>query len=239
MAKLARPAGVPSRFSSANTWRTMAVEDIARARPITAARMGGSPSSTLAPVSAAAQVATCSAPRPNTSRRISHSRSSDSSSPIMNSSSTTPRSAISWIAPGSPMVTRSSQGWVAGQRAEAERADDDAHQHEAKGRAELQAMKQRDDHPGGGQDDQRGLVAGEVERGVHAVGVEVFAGADTRPAGRADYGDAYFGGSCGFVIRWSRPGLPRYHGCCAARGRCRWGGRGDRRRAGKRTGRLR
>jgi hypothetical protein len=50
---------------------------------------------------------------------------------------------------------------------------------------ELQAVKQRNDHPGGGQDDQRGLVVGEVERGVHVGCAEVFAGADTRPAGRA------------------------------------------------------
>ena len=66
------------------------------------------------------------------------------------------------------MVTQAQPGVRVGQRGEAERADDEAHQHEAEHRAELQPVEQRNDHPGGGQDDQRGLVEGGIEgSGIH------------------------------------------------------------------------
>ena len=48
MAKLARPDRVLSRFSSAMTWSTTAVDDIASARPITDALSQSCPSRTAA-----------------------------------------------------------------------------------------------------------------------------------------------------------------------------------------------
>ena len=110
MAKLVRPVGVFSRRSSARTWMTTAVEDIAQARPMTTAGIGLCPSNRAMPAMAAAHSVTCRLPRPNTRRRITHRRSNDSSNPIMNSSSATPSSAIGAIDSGSVMVMTDSHG---------------------------------------------------------------------------------------------------------------------------------
>jgi len=110
IAKLVRPVTVLSRFSSDNTWITTAVEDIAKARPITPALIRLYPRRMATPASTAAQSTTCREPRPNTNRRITQSRSNDSSRPIINSSSTTPSRAIGSINAGVLMVTAESHG---------------------------------------------------------------------------------------------------------------------------------
>ena len=92
---------------------TTAVDDIAPAMPATRAAGGGMPASTASPASTAVLATTCSAPRPNTRRRITQSRSTDSSRPIMNISMTTPSSATGAIEAGSPKVTAPSQGSAA------------------------------------------------------------------------------------------------------------------------------
>jgi hypothetical protein len=51
---------------------------------------------------------------------------------------------------------------------EPERADDDADKNETKDRADMQAMKHRDDNAGGAEDDERVLIERDVERaGFH------------------------------------------------------------------------
>src|ERR1700730_10533918 len=165
MAKLERPAAVLSRCSSDNTWITTAVDDIASARPITAALIRLYPSRTAAPASTPAQSTSCKEPRPNTSRRITLRRSNDSSRPITNSSSTTPRRAIGSIDSGSPILVGPRPGRERGERGGPKGADCDTNQHEAEHRADMQAVEQRDDDGGGAEDDQRLLVEGGVERG--------------------------------------------------------------------------
>src|SRR5215813_13579265 len=63
-----------------------------------------------AATSIAAESTTCREPRPNTKRRITQSRSNESSRPIINSSSTTPSWAIGSIDAGVLIVIAESQG---------------------------------------------------------------------------------------------------------------------------------
>ena len=83
---------------------TTAVEDSARAAPIAAAGATSSPKAMAARAMAARHRLTCSAPMPNTQRRIKRRRSHDSSRPIMNSRKTTPNSANWAISSGLAMV---------------------------------------------------------------------------------------------------------------------------------------
>ncbi len=108
--KAARPASACSRWCSAITGITTAVEDRARAAPRIRAADGSAPATCASPARAAAQTASWIRPRPNTSRRMSRSRSHDSSSPIMNSRNTTPNSARSAISSGRATVIADSQG---------------------------------------------------------------------------------------------------------------------------------
>ncbi len=73
---------------------------------------------------------TCDAPKPNTRRLMIFRRSNESSSPIMNSSSTTPHCATGSIASVSEIVTTSSQGANVRQRAKAVGAKDHASEDE-------------------------------------------------------------------------------------------------------------
>ena len=70
----------------------IAVDDSASARPATRAPFHGSTKSSAAP-STAPELTICSAPPPNTARRMFQSRLGSSSRPIMNSMITTPNSA--------------------------------------------------------------------------------------------------------------------------------------------------
>ena len=103
MPKAARPCWVFSCLRSASTCRTSGVEDSDRPNPMIAAVTGGCPSPQAAAPRAAAHEKTCAAPRPNTLRRITHSRVGCSSRPMMNSSSTMPNSETCARRPTSPM----------------------------------------------------------------------------------------------------------------------------------------
>ncbi len=113
-ANVARPPSPCRRRCSASAGITRAVDDSARAAPTVRAAGQGAPRANAAAAPSARQAATCVPPRPNTSRRISRSRSHDSSSPIMNSRNTTPSSAISEISAGRETVRYPSHGaaWV-------------------------------------------------------------------------------------------------------------------------------
>ena len=110
--KVARPATLCWRLLSASRGMTMAVEDRARATPMARAACSGWPNHTATPAMAAEQTPTCSAPMPNTKRRMSRSRSQLSSSPIMNRRKTTPNSASWATSLGLSMVTAASHGTV-------------------------------------------------------------------------------------------------------------------------------
>ena len=92
---MARPVVEWWRRCSISTGMTIAVDDRARAAPMAAAGATSMPNSMASPVSTPRVTPTWAAPSPKTSRRMSRSRSQDSSSPIMNSRKTTPSSA-SW-----------------------------------------------------------------------------------------------------------------------------------------------
>ena len=108
-AKVSRPAGVVSRSRSASIGSTIAVDDIARPAPSTIAPGQAMPAAWASAASAAPLIATCAVPRPNTARRITHSRCGRTSRPIRNSSITTPRLAIEAIASTS-VTSRSPAG---------------------------------------------------------------------------------------------------------------------------------
>ena len=92
----------------------------------------------------AARRQSCAVPRPNTARRITHSRCGRSSSPIRNSSMTTPRLAT-WRSASTSVTRRSPDG-----------ADRDAGHQVAEHAAEPGAARQRHrDRGGGEQGDQR------------------------------------------------------------------------------------
>jgi hypothetical protein len=80
------------------------------ARPSVTAAARGCPRAKAAAARPAAERRTWRDPSPNTRRRISSRRSRESSRPIMNSSMTTPRSAIGPIAAASVIAMASSQG---------------------------------------------------------------------------------------------------------------------------------
>ena len=130
--------GVSRRFSSASTWMhdRRSTTSPAPGRP-PRRRPAVRPSSSAAPASAAAQTATCSAPRPNTSRRISHSRSKRQLQPDHEQQQDDAEIGDRRDRGGVADRDAPSQGLARRQRAEAERADDDADQHEAEHRAEL------------------------------------------------------------------------------------------------------
>ena len=88
----------------------MAVEDIARAAPITSDACGDRPSAQAAAKPRAVEAATCANPKPKISVRIRLRRSNDSSSPMANSSATTPKAAMVSTAAMSPSVNRLSAG---------------------------------------------------------------------------------------------------------------------------------
>ena len=101
---------------------------------------------------------------------MTRNRAKDSSSPIMNSSSTTPNCASGAIAAGSRMVTYASQRNPVHQLPQAERSHRNAHQHEAQHRAYPQAMEHGNDQPGRAEHDQRLLEAGKVGNAFHPPG---------------------------------------------------------------------
>ncbi len=109
-AKLVRPVWLLMRRSSDSTWVTIAVEDMASASEAISAGPRATPRALNTSASAAVQTATCSAPSPNTSRRSATTRSQESSSPIVNISSTTPRSATCSIRARSGIVTSARAG---------------------------------------------------------------------------------------------------------------------------------
>ena len=95
----------------------MAVEDSAKPAPNTSAAAGELSNKEAMPAINAPVTTTCAAPSPNTIRRIDHSRSTESSSPIMNSRNTIPSSASARTPSRSAITTYSSQGKVSAKRA--------------------------------------------------------------------------------------------------------------------------
>ncbi len=95
-AKASRPAAPFSRSRSLSIGRTMAVEERARPSPITRAAVQLRPVSIARPPSTAPVTSNCIRPRPNTDRRMTQIRCARSSSPIRNSSISTPSSEI-WV----------------------------------------------------------------------------------------------------------------------------------------------
>ena len=99
-----RPAGVAARCSLVSTCMTMAVDDRASARPITAAACPLTPNSQrVVPISVALRIA-CSPPAPNTILFMSQSFSNESSRPSRKSRNRTPSSAKGAAASGSETV---------------------------------------------------------------------------------------------------------------------------------------
>ena len=92
-----RPARLCNKSRSASIGSTIAVDDIASPAPSTAAPAHGTPAPCASAASTAPLTTTCAEPSPNTARRITQSRRGRSSSPIRNSSMTTPSDAISAI----------------------------------------------------------------------------------------------------------------------------------------------
>ena len=91
MPRLERPAQVTSRCSALRIGSTIAVDDSASAKPmVSATGQPKPPTSASAPAMIVPVASTCALPSPKTSRRITRSRSNDSSSPIANISSTIP-----------------------------------------------------------------------------------------------------------------------------------------------------
>ena len=113
---------------------------------------GGCPSAQALTPSSAAHRSTCAAPRPNTTRRMTHSRVGCSSSPMMNSSSTMPNSRHLQDAAD------------VADEIQAPRADHKAGGHVAEDRAQAQEAEQRHRDDGGGQQN-RGLGKGDHEAG--------------------------------------------------------------------------
>ena len=109
-AKMLRPAIVASRFCSASSCSTIAVEDSARQAPITRLASTVLPKASAMPLIAVVVSTTCDMPSPNTSRRIVQSRSNDSSSPMVNSRKATPSSASRSTASCEVMVIACSHG---------------------------------------------------------------------------------------------------------------------------------
>ncbi len=97
-AKASRPARDVSRSRSASSGRTIAVDDMARPAPITTEDFQAMPAAPASSASTAPVIATWARPRPNTARRMIHRRCGRTSSPIRNSSITTPRLAIEAMA---------------------------------------------------------------------------------------------------------------------------------------------
>jgi len=90
MAKPRRPCSLVSALRSASSCSPIAVDDNARPPPTMTAALAGSPNPTAIAPSSSPDTSTCNPPAPNTGLRITRSRAGDSSSPITNSSITTP-----------------------------------------------------------------------------------------------------------------------------------------------------
>ena len=89
-------------------------------------------------------------------------RLNDSSSPMMNNRNTTPSSAMAPSPRSSETVIHSSGGIVPVERAEAVRAEHGAGDEEAEDGAELEALTDRHEHGGRGEDDHRLAIDGEI-----------------------------------------------------------------------------
>ncbi len=95
IAKVVRPCSLASSPRSASVPMTMAVDDIAKARPISVAASQGAPSSsTRYSARAAAVTSICAEPNPKISRRMAQTFPGRSSRPTVNMNSTTPSSAM-------------------------------------------------------------------------------------------------------------------------------------------------
>ena len=90
------------------------------------------------------------------------SRLNDSSSPMMNSRNTTPSSAMVPSPRSSETVIHCSGGIIPVERAEAVRAEHGAGDEEAEDGAELEALTDRHEHGGGGEDDHRLAIDDEI-----------------------------------------------------------------------------
>ena len=127
--KASRPCRVVSSPFSSSTCSAKAVEDSESASPMKSACAKGSPSAMPITARTAAVTASCAVPSPKIAERMAHSRTGRSSSPITNSSITTPNSP-KW---------RNSPDIVEGiERAEHVRPDDDAGGEIAEHRAHAQ-----------------------------------------------------------------------------------------------------
>lgn len=84
---------MPSSRRDDSSCITTAVDENDSARPMTSAGASGLPNAAATRPIAAALTSTCALPAANTQRRIAHSRSADSSRPIMNIRNITPISA--------------------------------------------------------------------------------------------------------------------------------------------------
>ncbi len=85
---------------SVSACRMIAVELMAMAPPTSEAMSQGKPKPRAISANTAMVAPTCSAPSPNTSRRIAIMRGSENSSPRVNSRNTTPSSASRRVAAG-------------------------------------------------------------------------------------------------------------------------------------------
>jgi len=104
------PNGVPSSRRWINNCMTIAVDEKASTTPrITEASMLLPNHNASAPTTVA-EIPTCSPPRPNTSRRIDHRRSTDISRPIMNIRKITPSSARNSTSSGRAKVNHDNTG---------------------------------------------------------------------------------------------------------------------------------
>ncbi|MEI9901184.1 MAG: hypothetical protein WDN31_14730 [Hyphomicrobium sp.] len=81
---------------------------------------------------------------------------------MMNSRKTTPSSAMAPRPLSSETVTPAQRRHVAGQRAEPVRPEDDAGDEEAEDRTELEALADRHQHGGRGEEDHRLAIDGEI-----------------------------------------------------------------------------
>ena len=104
MAKLERPTVVPRLRPSMSSCITMAVDDKVRHAPRTIDADTELPNLKAITPMIVAVISTCRLPSPNTSRRMAHRRSNDSSSPIMNRRNMMPSSASAFTLFGDDTV---------------------------------------------------------------------------------------------------------------------------------------
>ena len=109
IANARRPCSLASALRSASSCRPTAVDENASPKPTTSAARQSSPSASAMPPRTTPLTPICRPPTPNTGRRITRNRAGDSSSPITNSSSTTPISLAASTGSAS-RITRSPLG---------------------------------------------------------------------------------------------------------------------------------